>query len=454
MKYGPGHGIHPLDLGIQPQNLGNRIAWFLNKADKITSESDYDVTQWTDNFGTGNNITQATEAAKPLLLSWEGTLRNYLFLPGATGNYASTPDSAANSITGDIDIRCLCAPDSWTAGTFPVVSKMNGAGQRSFRFYVSVGGFLAFDWSENGTAWKTEISTAAVSFTGNGTGGIRVTLDAGASRGAYAVSFYQSIDFGDTWNLLWSGASALGVTSIFNSTADLYIGQTQEVTANFFAGKIWNLTIRNGIAGAGTVVVNFNCDKGSSYSDTFTAGTGEVWTILRDAVDSTYKAILVDETMICFNGANWLKSAAIAALDQPCTVYIFMRIFAFTANDRIYDGATAGTGQLRLTASPTIAAFAGTALANTTYTLGTFKIIAAVFNGASSRIKIDLSDAGVTGNAGTASMLGFTLGAAGNNANPINMAVKEAIIYDAAHDDNTIRGVMQGIAARHGYTIT
>ena len=41
-------------------------------------------------------------------------IENTLRLPGLSGNYLSTPDTAATSVTGDIDIRVKVALDDWT----------------------------------------------------------------------------------------------------------------------------------------------------------------------------------------------------------------------------------------------------------------------------------------------------------------------------------------------------
>ena len=61
------------------------------------------------------NAINEGASARPLLTGGayiDGT--NGLVLSGLFGNYASTPDSAALSITGDIDIKCKVAMADWT----------------------------------------------------------------------------------------------------------------------------------------------------------------------------------------------------------------------------------------------------------------------------------------------------------------------------------------------------
>jgi hypothetical protein len=52
-------------------------------------------------IGTGHGWLGSTKSAF--------IANGYLALPGTSGNYASAPDSAALSITGNIDIRCKVA---------------------------------------------------------------------------------------------------------------------------------------------------------------------------------------------------------------------------------------------------------------------------------------------------------------------------------------------------------
>src|SRR3990167_486088 len=96
---------------------------------------------------------------------------NWLVLPGTSGNYASTPDSAAVSITGDIDIRVKVALDDWTPATAnAVMGKIDSSDNRSYYFSVNSGatvGKLQLATSPDGLASSEVLgrSTVATGFT-------------------------------------------------------------------------------------------------------------------------------------------------------------------------------------------------------------------------------------------------------------------------------------------------
>ena len=89
---------------------------------------------------------------------------DYLRVTGTSGDYASTPDAAALDITGDIDLRVKVALDDWTpAAESTLIAKYTATGnQRSYALAVTATGALIFRWSEDGTAEKSETSSAAL----------------------------------------------------------------------------------------------------------------------------------------------------------------------------------------------------------------------------------------------------------------------------------------------------
>jgi hypothetical protein len=105
----------------------------------------------------------------------------------------------------------------------------------------------------------------------------------------------------------------------------------------------------------------------------------------------------------------------------------------WSLNDRFFDGnvALVNTGILRqFGSSPGIAAYAGAASATINdLSLNTFGIARIVFNGANSKLIIN-NNTPITGNFGTSSMAGFTLGTGGggNITLNANIQVKEIIL--------------------------
>jgi hypothetical protein len=83
---------------------------------------------WAFTTATSSTLSKATMTVP----AGTATTNNYLALGGIAGNYASTPDSVANSITGDIDIRTKVALADWTpavANVLPVLYQQLGLGR-------------------------------------------------------------------------------------------------------------------------------------------------------------------------------------------------------------------------------------------------------------------------------------------------------------------------------------
>lgn len=172
--------------------------------------------------------------------------QNILRMTGVSGNYISTPDTPANSVIGDIDIRAKVSLDKWMPSTsMSLVSKWPAAGNRAWTFLVdSTTGLLRFAWSADGTAVTgNKTSSVAPTVVDGATLWVRVTLLASTGQ----ATFYTSAD-GLTWSQLGSLPSATGATSIFDSTATLNIGAEQSTTT-LFAGYIYYAEVRSGING-------------------------------------------------------------------------------------------------------------------------------------------------------------------------------------------------------------
>lgn len=143
-----------------------------------------------------------------------GQAERYLSLPATAGNDASTPDSAANSITGDIDIRVKVAPGSWANGTLQMLaSKTANTPQRSWLFHLGASGGLGFSWSENGVNYNGSSIANALPFANGSVGWVRVTLQADDGAGRRVIRYYTSND-GLSWTPIGFVNSAIGTTSL------------------------------------------------------------------------------------------------------------------------------------------------------------------------------------------------------------------------------------------------
>lgn len=201
----------------------------------------------------------------------------YLLLPGTSGNYASTPDSAAVSVTGDIDIRCKVAADDWTPANFDAFMSKWQSNNYAFYFGIDPGGQLRLGWSTTGLGeTHSTISTASVGAANGAAKWVRAALDVNDGAGNHVLNFYTSDD-GATWSPLGDTVTAAGTVSIADTAAGVEIGTTDAGAGNFFAGKVYYAEVRNGIGG--TVVAKFNPAETHQGVRSFTSSTGEVWTV-------------------------------------------------------------------------------------------------------------------------------------------------------------------------------
>jgi hypothetical protein len=203
-----------------------------------------------------------------------------VYLPGTSGAYASTPDSAGISVTGDIDIRAKVALDDWTpAAAAWIFSKANLAGtERSYGLSVNTTGVLQMNWSADGSTLTTKSSTVATGFTDGTAHWVRVTLDVDNGAAGNTVTFYTSED-GSTWTQLGSTVVTAGTTSIFNGNTALEISGRTAGTQNWLIGSFFEGQIRDGIGG--TVVAN-----PVAGTSGITDSAGNTWTLNGGAVAS------------------------------------------------------------------------------------------------------------------------------------------------------------------------
>lgn len=203
-----------------------------------------------------------TSGADPYIVPLTGAGGAYftgsgLSLPGATGNYATSPDATILRITSNIDIRVKAALTTWTpAANSSLISKYNATGNlRSYDFYVDTAGKLHLAWSTDGTSTNLidSASSVATGLSAGATKWVRATLNTAAN---YTVNFYTSDD-GTTWTQLGIQQGGLGSTSIYSGTAQIEIGSRSSGT-QLNAGTIYRAQILNGINGTTVFDADFS----------------------------------------------------------------------------------------------------------------------------------------------------------------------------------------------------
>ena len=152
-----------------------------------------------------------------------------LVLSGGKQQYAIVPDSAALSITGDIDIKTKITMSNWSnpGSTGYPVSKSAGGATRSFYLRVLNSGVLQLVWTPTGSYldYVYTQSTVGAGVADGATKWIRATLDVDNGSSQRVVKFYTS-DNGTTWTQLGTTITTAGTTSIFDGTDRLTIGGT------------------------------------------------------------------------------------------------------------------------------------------------------------------------------------------------------------------------------------
>lgn len=205
--------------------------------------------------------------------------------PGTTGNYVSTPDSDAVSVTSAIDIRAKAAVGDWSSlNAFKFATKWGSAPQRSFTFATSttLAGGLALNLSEGGEFTTTRASSQAAGFVNGTAHWVRATWRASDGR----VQFFTSDDYdpeteAGTWTQLGVDES-ITYSSIKDSSSPVWVGES---SAN--SGQIHYVELRNGIDGP--IVAKFDPSgiviAGTRDPATLVSSTGETWTMVGSAWD-------------------------------------------------------------------------------------------------------------------------------------------------------------------------
>jgi len=122
-------------------------------------------------------------------IEWDGADAYWRNSAGTTGNYASTPDSAAASITGDLTLIVKAELADWTpAAVQGLVSKRSGS-SGEFGLHIDTNGKVALAWYLSSTIHQP-LSTVAIGATDGQSCWIKSVRTIGVK-----VQFYKSTDY-------------------------------------------------------------------------------------------------------------------------------------------------------------------------------------------------------------------------------------------------------------------
>lgn len=209
-----------------------------------------------------------------------------LLLPGSAGDYASTPDSAALDVTGDIEGICYVAATDWTpAGTqsLGINKSLNTGSQRAWQFNLLSTGIIQVITFSDGLSGSSASSTAAPTITDGSGIWLRFTKDVDDGAAGNTTTFYTSTDGPTTaplsvsWTMLGVAVTNAGTTSIQAGTAEGSVGAINAGgVTQAFNGKIYRAQVYNGIGG--TLVADFDPRRVAPGQKTLTDSVGNVWT--------------------------------------------------------------------------------------------------------------------------------------------------------------------------------
>jgi len=409
-----------------------------------------------------------------------------LVLPGTTGNYASTPDSAALDITGDMEIVVRASMADWTPSSpLPMqglVAKFDGpsGSGRSYFFRIRFdSNKLEFGWQDSGTASvRTLVADANISFSDNQIGWVKVEFDVDNGSSQAEAKFYTAADQAtepSVWTQLGSTKTSAGVAAIATGTVPVVIGSDQTAT-RAATGTFYRAIIRDGIGGTVVFDADFSAEAEGTLSfteDSVNAATVTLTTTYgqvsqwddksgsgNDVVQATSAAqpksgrrALNGLNVIDADGTDYMTNSTLALTAQPNTVFIVAKQDTDT-DGALFDGITSTTRHMLYEGSSIWRFFAGTA----TGIVGAWDtnehVFTCAFNGASSYLRIDGTQSANV-DAGAQNLQGFTLfGSYGGAGRLSDGAIAEVIVIDGTLTADQIAATEAYLASKWGIDLS
>ena len=230
----------------------------------------------TLNIGSGRSLKLTSGTTQKIgTLNLNGVPRGGVRLPGISQTYMSAPDSAALSVTGDIDIRARVAMSAWNVKQTIMGKWTNLVG--SWIFYTGSDSKLYLSVYGAGGAFSA--STVTIPFSAGQAGWLRATFRASDGR----VQFFTATDSStvpSSWTQLGTDLSN-SQRAITDTTALLEIGSVNNGLSGGGTGLVngtgifYRAQIRNNILNDGTGIVfdvDFTNQFGPHYVDSSTNG--------------------------------------------------------------------------------------------------------------------------------------------------------------------------------------
>lgn len=193
-----------------------------------------------------------------------------LYLPGASGEFVSTPDAADLDLTGDLTIITRAALADWSpASSNQLCSKYTS--NTGYGLSINTSGAPALIIG-TGAANATKTATANLSaLAADAWKSIAVTLDVDNGASGYDVRFFTCDDVLPTidsdWVQLGSTVTTATAIAVAAGTAVLALGAAPAGTASLVTGRLGMFQLLSGIGASGvpggTQVAEWNSHRGA-----------------------------------------------------------------------------------------------------------------------------------------------------------------------------------------------
>lgn len=213
-------------------------------------------------------------------VSGVGLASRWLYAPGRVSNFASTPDSAAISITGDIQCIVCAALANWASGVAQtLMSKFFGGSSSAYSFDILGSGRLNITMSTTGSDFFQAFSSVGLP----GINGAAMWLQFTRRQSDGRVQFFYSFQPPTTpitslvWTKLGTDLTLAPGSAIFDGIRPLCAMAGDNGTVNPILGRMFRGQIYNGIGGV--LVADFDPTRFTVGGTTAAMTTGETWTV-------------------------------------------------------------------------------------------------------------------------------------------------------------------------------
>ncbi|MFH0243587.1 hypothetical protein ACGRHY_14435 [Streptomyces sp. HK10] len=224
---------------------------------------------------------------------------SWLALNGDPNGHASTPDTPALDITGDLDLRVEATADWHTAGLEETLIGKWGPNDGTWSYVLRLSNTtIVLGWTTDGTeSTFTGITSGALPTQVPHRAAVRATLDVDNGTGGYTVVLYWAESLDGPWEEVYTHHGT-GVTSVYSSAEPLTLTPSYTSVSgavrSTLTGRIHRAEVRDGIGGTIVASPDFrNLDPGTTG---VTDSAGLPWTVTAPAEVTNWHPRITGQT--------------------------------------------------------------------------------------------------------------------------------------------------------------